>query len=136
MQASVRRSWPRTGVDRAVKRGKNSKSMTLTRSGRIDAHYQQGTSHHSHRDPRAYGTPSQHRGALRGGGQRRADHPRGENWRPGPEVARTDARAGDLGDEHRGDHGPDPFGELSSVLVDSNVILDVVTEDPQWNDWS
>jgi predicted nucleic acid-binding protein len=25
---------------------------------------------------------------------------------------------------------------LSSVLVDSNVILDVVTGDPQWGDWS
>jgi predicted nucleic acid-binding protein len=25
---------------------------------------------------------------------------------------------------------------LSSVLVDSNVILDVVTEDPQWGEWS
>ncbi len=25
---------------------------------------------------------------------------------------------------------------MSSVLVDSNVILDVVTEDPQWSEWS
>jgi predicted nucleic acid-binding protein len=25
---------------------------------------------------------------------------------------------------------------LSSVLVDSNVILDVVTEDPRWGEWS
>jgi hypothetical protein len=25
---------------------------------------------------------------------------------------------------------------LSNVLVDSNVILDVVTEDPQWSEWS
>ena len=25
---------------------------------------------------------------------------------------------------------------MSEVLVDSNVILDVITEDPQWFDWS
>lgn len=25
---------------------------------------------------------------------------------------------------------------MSAVLVDSNVILDVVTEDPKWGDWS
>jgi hypothetical protein len=51
-------------------------------------------------------------------------------------CAPADAEPSHLGDEHRGDHGPDPRRELSSVLVDSNVILDVVTGDPQWGDWS
>src|SRR4051812_34551596 len=111
--------------------------MTLTRTGRTHAHHQQGASHHSDRDPRAHGAPAQHRGAFRSGGQRRPDPSRGEvTRRPGTEAAGTDAGAGHLGDEHRGNHGPDPFGELSSVLVDSNVILDVVTNDPQWGDWS
>lgn len=25
---------------------------------------------------------------------------------------------------------------MSEILVDSNVILDILTEDPQWFDWS
>src|SRR5262245_34887267 len=111
--------------------------MILTRSGRQHAHHQQGTGHHSHRDPRALGALASYRSALRGGGQR-SPYPPGEELTrgTGEEAAREDAGTGDLGDEHRGDHGSDPRRELSSVLVDSNVILDIVTEDPQWVEWS
>jgi hypothetical protein len=68
-------------------------------------------------------------GVCRGGGQHHPDHPGGEIvWKPWAEAAGAAARAVDFGDEHQGDHGSDPTVEWSSVLVDSNVILDVVTD--------
>ena len=38
-------------------------------------------------------------------------------------------------DEHGRDPGADP-GRSLTVLVDSNVLLDVLTEDPEWSAWS
>ena len=38
--------------------------------------------------------------------------------------------------EHGRDHGHDPRGALTLVLVDTNVLLDLVTDDPQWYEWS
>src|SRR4051794_10324947 len=111
--------------------------MNLTLARGTHAHYQQGTGDHSYRDPRARGASASYRGALRSGRQRRSDLAGGKiDRRPGGEAAGAAARAGNLGAEHRGDHGFDASGKLSSVLIDSNVILDVVTDDPQWGEWS
>src|SRR3954451_7395552 len=108
--------------------------MTLTRPRRRKhARHEQGTGHHSRRDPGASGASTSYRGPFRGGGQYGSDRPRGEEARESwTAVARPDAGPSDLGDEHRRDPGPDSREELSSVLVDSNVLLDVVTEDPRW----
>src|SRR5947199_6037369 len=110
--------------------------MILTSARRTYENHQQGASHHPDRDPRAFGVVAPYRGALRGGGERRPNRAGGETRWAGGEASGAAAGAGDLGAEHRGDHGFDPRGQLSHVLVDSNVILDVVTDDPLWGDWS
>src|SRR5690606_33592965 len=64
---------------------------------------------------------------------------------PGPAARGADARQGYGPDEHRRNSGPDPRGHPPAdgmiaprrgVLVDSNVLLDIFTEDPTWYDWS
>ena len=88
-----------------------------------------------HRHPRSGSAPARHRGRVRGRRRRRAD----------PEGRGASARARRaVGAAARPGHAQmttDEImaltrGEVSRVLVDSNVLLDVVTEDPRWFEWS
>jgi hypothetical protein len=50
-------------------------------------------------------------------------------------MAPPRARKRDSGTLHVGNHAADP-GRRLMVLVDANVLLDVLTDDPDWRIWS
>jgi AbrB family looped-hinge helix DNA binding protein len=58
--------------------------------------------------------------------------------RRGPRGDSTDARKSLDSDEHGRDPGSHERVNppMAAILVDSNVILDVITEDPRWGSWS
>ena len=68
-------------------------------------------------------------GTRSGYGSRRAPRPR-------PRDRRSAPRPGDDATDHRPDPRPHPGIGVPGVLVDSNVLLDVLTEDPEWFAWS
>lgn len=51
-------------------------------------------------------------------------------------VAESGTGKCDEKSHHGGGDEPDPWGGRMMVLVDANVLLDIVTNDPQWADWS
>ena len=51
-------------------------------------------------------------------------------------AGRTAARPRHQADHHRRDHAADEGLTSDGTLVDSNVLLDVLTEDDEWFDWS
>ena len=55
--------------------------------------------------------------------------------RPEAKPLRADARDSDERAHDGGDHGVDPRRELMT-LVDTNVLLDLATNDPEWAAWS
>ena len=104
--------------------------------------HQQGASHDSDRAARTPRPPARDGGRIRNRRQRPAaaqrassERRRTRRWRRSPA-----ARPRRCPDDDRSDPGADArrveAREVSAVLVDSSVILDVLTVDPEWGDRS
>ena len=109
--------------------GKSKKGMTY-------ANHEQRAGHHPHRHAGKARAPAGFRGRVRARARQRP-HPQGAPGQgPGPRAGRPHARRGRARVDDRRDHGAHEGIGVPVTLVDANVILDIVTEDDEWLDWS
>ena len=123
-------------VDPDTGEGNTRESLT-PRDGH--AHHDEGAGHHSGRDPRTAGAPTQQRGGVRGRRQRRADQKGARAAGNANGAAASSSTCGArrpvrlTTDQIMALTRGEPRRRAMPILVDSNVLLDVLTEDPRWS---
>jgi predicted nucleic acid-binding protein len=103
--------------------------------GHASHRHKQRTSHYHQAHSGSSRDQARHEGSVLSRQRRARFFPDGRQKAAATKPLRASARHSDVSSQQRRDHGPHA-GRGKVILVDTNVLLDIATNDPIWVNWS